>query len=62
MTPAPRLPPPSDPARYVHVPAVRCPGCGSDRLRVYKTQRDNGTVSRWTKCRACGSKFIVVYE
>lgn len=66
MTPKPStLAPPTDPERrYVFVERTRCPVCGSPSLRAYKTlpPDGDGSVSRYTRCRACGHKFIVVEE
>ena len=58
------LPPPGDSARYVFCERARCPGCGSVRLKVYKTigGDDDDSVTRYTRCKDCGQRFIIVAE
>jgi DNA-directed RNA polymerase subunit M/transcription elongation factor TFIIS len=60
----PTQPPAPDGAtRYVFVARPRCPRCHSVDLKVYKTI-DNGddSLTRYTTCRSCGNKFLVVAE
>jgi transcriptional regulator NrdR family protein len=48
----------------------RCPHCHGDALKVYKTERiDDGglerttdIIQRYTSCRTCGKRFIVLAE
>jgi C4-type Zn-finger protein len=52
-----------EPERYVYVELARCPRCHSARLKAYKTLRPEPEVlNRYTLCRDCGHKFIVVAE
>lgn len=51
---------------YQFVQRWRCPvpQCNSDDLRAVKGRVPNGdgTDSRWTECRACGHRFMLVIE
>ena len=62
--PASRIPPPDDPRRYVYAEAILCNVCRSPKLRVYGKlpESDDGSVSRYTRCQACGARFIVITE
>lgn len=54
---------PTGPARYVWVKRLRCPACGSIDLLTYKTRREEAAVlTRYTRCRSCEFRFIVVVE
>jgi hypothetical protein len=49
--------------RYVHHRRPRCPQCCSTSLRSYKTLRNgDGSVTRYTACKGCGHRFILVLE
>ena len=37
--------------------AVRCPRCGSPKLRAYKTRRHiGGVTTRYVRCASCGQR------
>lgn len=61
-----KLPPPDGPGsadRYIYFVAPRCknPACRSKDLRAYHTDESaDGSVSRYSKCKHCGWKYIVV--
>lgn len=61
---ADRIPPANDPSRYVYVTRLQCPRCGSVDLRVYRTEpeRDDGSIARYTQCKGCKARFVVVAE
>jgi DNA-directed RNA polymerase subunit RPC12/RpoP len=49
--------------QYVFATMVRCPACGSPRLRAYRTSRHgDDSVTRYTRCQACGEKFFLILE
>lgn len=51
--------------RYVRVTRPQCPvpTCRSFDLHCYRTMPEQeGTLTRYTQCRACGARFIVVLE
>jgi DNA-directed RNA polymerase subunit M/transcription elongation factor TFIIS len=49
--------------RYVHCRRPRCPKCRATSLRSYKTLRSgDGSVTRYTACKDCGHRFILVLE
>ena len=48
---------------YVSWRRPRCPLCNSYRLRSYKTVANgDGTLTRYSKCRDCGTRLILVVE
>jgi len=50
-------------ARYVYVERPRCPECQSVRILAYKTiDQGDGSLTRYTCCRDCQAKFILVLE
>lgn len=52
-----------DPSRYVYYERPKCPRCASTNLLTYKsTRHGDAAVSRYTACRSCGEKFILVLE
>lgn len=63
-TPANQLPGADNPTeRYVYCARPRCPACRGAALLTYRSQSDgDGTVTRYSCCRTCGAKFIVVME
>ena len=46
--------------RYVFVARVRCPRCGSAKLKTLRSRREDGAVTRRTVCLTCGHRFFVV--
>lgn len=50
--------------RYVFIRRPRCPACDRTRLETYKsaTSEDGQVVTRYTRCRDCGHRFIVILE
>ena len=69
ITPAAEGPPEATPARrnggtrYVYLRRTRCPICGQADLSTTKSRTDgDGTTTRWTRCRRCQHRFIVVVE
>ena len=49
--------------RYVYVERPRCPECQSVQILAYKTiDGGDGSLSRYTLCRSCHAKFILVME
>jgi len=58
-----RLPREGDPLRYVYHPLPRCNRCHSANLRTNRSrQHPDGAIERWTICRDCGQRFILVLE
>ncbi len=53
-----------DSRRYVFIERPRCPECGSTHLRTIRSKSDknDGSTSRRTVCKACGHKFFVIVE
>ncbi len=48
---------------YVHFTRPRCPVCGSVKLRAYRTIRNgDGSLTRYSRCKDCETKLIVVVE
>lgn len=49
--------------RYVYCDRPRCPACGDVHLRAYHSaDNGDGSLTRHTKCKTCGLKFILVME
>jgi len=47
---------------YLYVRRPRCI-CGSVKLKSYATRRNgDGSLTRYTRCRACGRRLILVVE
>jgi DNA-directed RNA polymerase subunit RPC12/RpoP len=54
---------PRERPRIVFVERPRCPACGSSRLQTYRTtQNGDSTVTRHSRCLACGQRLFVVVE
>jgi DNA-directed RNA polymerase subunit M/transcription elongation factor TFIIS len=52
-----------DQPEYVYTQRPRCPICGSPRLKAYKTRKNgDDSVTRYSKCLACGRRLILVVE
>jgi hypothetical protein len=48
---------------YVHAKAPRCPDCDSKRLRSYRsTDGGDGSRIKYSRCRDCGRRVVVVLE
>ncbi len=65
MTSEQRLPaPPKRPmAEYVFVPMIRCPVCGSPRLRCYGSREQcDGSRIRYAQCRECYQRLRIILE
>ena len=52
--------PPRRPIVFVTLPT--CPACHGRELHVYGTVRSEGGLTRYTQCRRCFEKFIVIAE
>lgn len=50
--------------RYVFAPRVQCPECHSPDLQTVRSMpiESDGSRARYTHCRACAFKFVVVVE
>jgi len=49
--------------RYGFARRPRCPACGSPRLRSYATRHQGDkTLTRYSRCRDCLTKLILVLE
>lgn len=54
---------PPRPDRYVFIQRPRCPQCESLDLQTTKSKMgDDCSRMRWTRCRSCNHRFIVVAE
>jgi hypothetical protein len=67
---SPNRTPPPPPGRVcwrdvptVRIPLVKCPSCGSTskQIIVSSRRRRDGGRSRRCVCRACGSRFMIIY-
>lgn len=64
------IPPEDAPGRYVFAERPRCPDCGSGNLKTTKTSREQSdgadprddTLTRFSLCRQCGRRFILVLD
>lgn len=55
--------PPNPTTRYVFVELPRCPECGGTRHRAYRSvEQGDGSRMKWTECKTCHEKFIVILE
>ena len=49
--------------RYVYVTRPRCPQCQGILLKVYKSRSDpDGPLVRYTRCRECDHRFVVIVD
>jgi transposase-like protein len=47
----------------IHIERTRCPACLSTNVKVYGTiDQGDGSLLRYTRCRACATKFRVIAE
>jgi transposase-like protein len=47
----------------VFIERARCPSCESANIETLRTyQNGDDTVTRRTRCRSCGKRFLVVVE
>lgn len=55
---------PGERLRYVFIKRPRCPACDRTRLAAYKTFKsdDHAVISRYTRCKDCGHRFIAIFE
>jgi len=50
-------------SRYVYASLPRCPACGGTEHRSYRSvDQGDGSRMKWTACKACGEKFVVILE
>lgn len=49
--------------RLVIVTAPRCPDCGSTELISFRSiANGDGTRTKWTRCKWCSARFVLVIE
>lgn len=53
---------PDDALRYVWHALPECPVCGGIHHRTMRTERQEGQKCQRRVCRACGHRFIVIFE
>lgn len=42
---------------------ARCPACGGTKHKSYRSlDQGDGSRMKWTECKSCGEKFIVILE
>lgn len=58
------LPPSAKPdVPEIYIERPRCPACLSTDVKVYGTlDQGDGSLLRYTRCRACKTKFKVIAE
>jgi len=50
-------------SRYIHCERPRCPECGGTEHKSYRSvEQADGSRMKWTTCKSCGEKFIVILE
>jgi len=48
---------------YLHVERPRCPACGSVDIRAYRTTRNGDeSITRYSRCKCCDARLILVVE
>ena len=50
------------PLKFALLPLLRCPECGSVRVRVRSSRRGNLSIEKYYTCRDCTERFKVIHD